>query len=708
MKSFLLLLALSLIARAAAPTTLANFPNSMVYAVQTDAAGNIYVAGFQGNFAKANPFVAKLSPTGQTLYSTTFAGSDFGIAWAIALDSSGDVYVFGTTNSPDFPVTPGALQTTMQGSFQGFVSKLDPNGKIVYSTFIGGAANVTPGLTSAPGLDSILVDAAGDAIITGQAATNPMTGTFPPAPAPVVGSSGAFVLKLDPTGSKILAAISGVGGMIAMDSQSNIYVAGLQNGASNNPLPITPGAFQSEPSTNPCGLLGASVTCGYQYVAKLNPGLSNVIYATYVSGEYGATPAAISVDAQGDAFVAGTTVSPDYPTTPSAYEPQYIASAVPRVSCFFIFHCINAPPATGYVTEVNPAGTGLVYSSFFGGTQTDTITFAGFTPKAIYLGGNAGSDDLPGFTGYPQPCLPQPYATRLSGDATEVGASRVVPGKVLAYDAFAGTLIATTGTDVVAVDPAAPRTPIACILDSADLRPVTSIAPGELLSLFGEFSSVGATTPPPGQVITSLDGITVETNGIPSPLLYVSGEQINFQAPFEIAGTAQANISFTSTHQQLSDSRTLPIVATNPAAFINTPVPPPALQPCIFESSASVNGTFPLALNPDGSINACTNPAPAGSVVTLFLDGLGVTSPAQASGAITPNPGPALISPVITANTANGGVTVVSVSALPGAISGVAQVKLQIPANESSGANQVSLSAGSVPVRDANLIVWVK
>src|ERR1017187_9529533 len=167
MKGSLLVLAVSMIARASAPvTTLANFPNSMVYAVQTDAAGNIYVAGFQGNFAKAVPLVAKLSPTGRTLYSTTLAGSNFGIAWAMAVDSSGAVYVFGNTNSPDFPVTPGALQTTfqIQSQLQGFVAKLDPNGKIVYSTFIGGAAYVNPGLALAPGLDSILVDSAGDAI----------------------------------------------------------------------------------------------------------------------------------------------------------------------------------------------------------------------------------------------------------------------------------------------------------------------------------------------------------------------------------------------------------------------------------------------------------------------------------------------------------------------------------------------------------------
>jgi uncharacterized protein (TIGR03437 family) len=674
------------IAHAAQPvTTLANFPNSVVYAVQTDAAGNIYVAGLQGNFAAADPFVAKLNPTGQTLYSTTLAGSNFGIAWAIAVDTSGAAYVFGNTNSPDFPVTTGALQTTMQGQFQGFVTKLSPAGKIVYSTFVGGATDVTPGLTSAPGLDSILVDSAGDVIITGQAGTNSTTGTFPPAPAPSVSSSESFVLKLDPTGAKILGGISGIGGMIAMDGEGNIYVTGLQYSDEPSPVAATANAFQNEP-TNVCSSLGPFFTCGYQYVAKLNPALNQVLYATYVSGEYGATPAAISVDGQGDAFVVGTTDSPNYPTTLNAYEPQYIASAAPSESCFFIINCVNLPPASGYVTEVNPTGTGLVYSSYFSGTQTDSIDFAAFTPTAIYLGGSAASADLLGFVGYPQQCLPQMYQTRLSPDATEIGTTRVTAGKLLAYDAFAGTLIATGGTNVIAVDPNAAQSAIACILDSADLMPVTSIAPGELLLLFGEFSSGSPATPPAGHVSTSLDGISVEVNGIPSPLLYVGGEQINFQAPFAIAGAAEANIEFASALPSLSDSLMLPIVASNPTAFLNTAPPSPALATCTTESAASVNGRLPLALNADGSVNTCLNPAAPGSTVTLFLNSLGVTS-----------------APLVTANWPGA-----SVSAAPDAISGIWQVSIQIPPNAGAGGNQISLTAGGVPVRDANLVVWVK
>jgi len=686
MKALLFFIFVLAICQAAQPvTTLANFPNSVVYAVQTDASGNIYVAGLQGNYTAANPFVVKLSPTGQTLYSTTLAGSNFGIAWAIAVDSSGAAYVFGNTNSPDFPVTAGALQTTMQGQFQGFVTKLGPTGKIVYSTFVGGATDVTPGLTSAPGLDSILVDSAGDAIITGQAGTNSTIGPFPPAPAPTVSSSESFVLKLDPAGAKILGGISGIGGMIAMDGQGNIYVTGLEYSDEPAPLTVTANAFQREP-TNVCSSLGPFFTCGYQYVAKLNPGLNQVLYATYLSGEYGATPAAISVDAQGDAFVAGTTNSPDYPTTLNAYEPQYIASAAPNQSCFFMINCVNLPPASGYVTEVNPTGTGLVYSSYFSGTQTDSINFAAFTPSVIYLGGSAGSADLPGFAGFPQQCLPQMYQTRLSPDATEIGPSRVAPGRLLAYDAFAGTLIATSGTNVIAADPNAAQPPIACLLDAADLGPVTAIAPGELLSLFGEFSSGSPATPPAGQVSTSLDGATVDVNGIPSPLLYAGGEQINFQAPFGIAGAAQANIEFASALSNISDSLTLPIVASNPAAFLNMATPSPALATCTKESAASVNGALPLVLNSDGSVNTCLNPAAAGSTVTLFLNGLGVTS-----------------APLVTANG-----MAASVSAGPGAVSGIWQVSIQISANAGAGGNQISLTAGGVPVRDGSLVIWVK
>jgi hypothetical protein len=121
MKPLLLVFAVSLIARAASPvTTLANLPNSIVNAATTDAAGNIYIAGSQGasgTQATYDAFVAKLSPNGKILYSTTFCGSSFDSAAAIAVDSTGAAYVLGT--SP----------------MQGFAAKVDPNGKVVYATY---------------------------------------------------------------------------------------------------------------------------------------------------------------------------------------------------------------------------------------------------------------------------------------------------------------------------------------------------------------------------------------------------------------------------------------------------------------------------------------------------------------------------------------------------------------------------------------------
>ena len=254
-------LVFSFVARAAQPvTTLASFPNSTVYAVQTDAAGDIYVAGFQGTFTKANPFVAKLSPGGQTLYSTTFAGSGFGIAWAIAIDSSGDAYVSGTTNSPNFPVTPGALQTTLQASQQGFVAKLDPTGKIVYATFLGGASTITPGLA----LSDPRQHSGGFGGRRDYHRRSPIEFDAPHAVPSRARACRQQLRRIRPEAEPDRHEDTGrhqrIGGMIAMDSQGNIYAAGAQDPAVF-PLPSTPGAFQSQPSTNACSLPGAMPAC---------------------------------------------------------------------------------------------------------------------------------------------------------------------------------------------------------------------------------------------------------------------------------------------------------------------------------------------------------------------------------------------------------------------------------------------------------------
>ncbi len=681
-----------------ATSTLATLPNSTVSAAKADASGNIYIAGYQGATATTgDAFVAKLSPAGTVVYSTSFRG---GAAAAIDIDATGAAYISGQTNSANFAVTSGAMQTSAQGvTGQGFAAKVDPQGKVVYATFLGGSA-----LTE-PGFSGVVVDSAGDVIISGQT----IGGVFPITPGAPFNSpddNSSFVLKLDPTGGKLLASVRGVGGRLALDSQGNVYVAGLQFGGSTH-VPTSTGAFQSTYQLQACGGdAQVAFACSYQYVTKLNAGLTQIVYSTYLNGNYGASPSAISVDTQGNAFLAGTTNSPDFPTTPDAFQPIYVANApAPPQTC--LFFCVFPPPASGYVTKLNATGTGLIYSTYYSGTQDDSILFAAFTPTAIYLSGSAGSPDLPGFDGFPTQCLPQTYAARISADAMEVGGVRTAPGNILAFDAANNMLLAWTGSALVAFDPAAPLTPIGCILDSADLKPVTSVVPGELLSIFGVHVAGQAITPPAGQVATSLQGTSVTINGIASPLLYVSPQQINLQAPFEIAGAAQADITLASTRLNLSDSRTVAVGASNPTAFLAPTLlySQGPFAACIVSGEVYNGGPIPLAFNADGSRNTCANLAAAGSVVRIFLAGLGVTSPSQATGAISPSPGQPLNLPL----TVIGGVpaSIVSAVAAPGSISGVWQVDIRMPPAD-TGAVPVSLAVGGIPVRDGNLTIWVK
>ncbi|HUA59215.1 MAG TPA: hypothetical protein VML19_10705 [Verrucomicrobiae bacterium] len=709
MRRLLCALFACLLPTAGTAATMANLPNTGINAVQADSAGNILVAGYQGSMGSAatyDAFVMKLSPDGtKVLYSTRLAGSKSDIASALALDATGAVYVFGQTQSPDFPVTPGAMQATFQAppnQGQGFAAKLDPQGNVVYATYIGGTAEVGPG-------GAIGVDAAGDAYITGQTDG----GGFPTTPGAAVASTATnswFVMKLDPTG-KLLAAARGAGGLLmALDSQDNVYVTAADIDGPGD-VPITPGAFQSTYGLMVCGGdVQLAFGCGYQFVTKLNSSLTQVVYSTYIAGRYGAVPAAISVDAQGNALVAGATNSPDYPTTPNAFQPYYLANAPPGPSVG-LFGPIYPPPASGYITKLNAAGTGQLYSTYFSGSQTDTVSFAAITTGGIYFAGRAGSADLPGLE-VPQPCLPETYVTRMSLDGSSVTAAHIVNGTVLAWDEAASAILTWNGSQLVSFDPSAPPPAISCILDAADQQPVTAIAPGELLSIYGPHFLNGAESFPPGQFPRSVLGISVNFNSLAGPLLYVGAQQINVQAPFEISGSSQVTVGLTLPPTAgVADSMTMPVVAMNPAAFLNLSIPLYSLDTCPLDGLVYNGGPLPLAFNSDGTVNTCTNPAAAGSTVAVLIQGLGLTGPAV-TGGINATPGAPLTLPVTaTSFGATNVATVVSANALAGSPSGIWQIGLQIARNN-DGAIPISLAVGSgsasVAVRDANLTIWMK
>ena len=194
-------------------------------------------------------------------------------------------------------------------------------------------------------------------------------------------------------------------------------------------------------------------------------------------------------------------------------------------------------------------------------------------------------------------------------------------------------------------------------------------------------------------------------NGIGAPLMYVSPEQINLQAPFEIAGASQANVVLASSDLNYSESNVFPAVARNPVVFLDTATSPTSIDLSDCPSGLSYSGgLLPVAFNSDGSQNACSNPAAAGSVVRIFLAGLGVTAPLPMTGSINPSPGVPLNLPITFGGSL--GATIVSAVAAPGSISGVWQVDIRMPSNV-HGAVPVSLSVDSVPVRDLSFTIWV-
>jgi hypothetical protein len=209
--------------------------------------------------------VTKLDATGSALLFSTYLGGsgDFLESGAdIAVDAAGSAYVTGTTNSSDFPATPGAFDGLPRSSRNAFVAKLHPTGSaLLYSTRFGGAAS---------GFDigfGIVVAAGGGAWVTGRTSS----ADFPTTPAAFdnaigSGDTDAFATRLNATGTALIystylgSSAPDAGGGIAVDSTGNVYVAG--NTASAD-FPVTPGAF------DPTYSGGGPPSAGDAFVVKL-------------------------------------------------------------------------------------------------------------------------------------------------------------------------------------------------------------------------------------------------------------------------------------------------------------------------------------------------------------------------------------------------------------------------------------------------------
>jgi len=366
-------------------TFLGGGGNDMGKAIAVDASGSAYVAGqtFSSNFpttagafkttygGAGDAFVTKVSPGGTSLqYSTYLGGSGIDNAEGIAVDSSRNAYVTGQTYSTDFP-TAAPIQASNGGNqdSDAFVTEINSSGSaLVYSTYLGGS--------SMDWGNGIAVDSSGNAYVVGltRSADFPLAGSVQATCGGCPGFADAFVAELAPNGGALLHStyVGGTGDDhgtgVAIDSDGNIYITGFTY---STDFPITTGAYQTSLSS------GKSAA----FVTKIAPDFSSLAFSTYLQGNSLNYGKSIAVDT-GNVFVAGQTFSPTFPVL----NPIQSVCTAPS-SCYY---------GTGFITELNAAGSSLIFSTYLGGSHGDDIASIALDPNAnIQVTGQAVSTDFP-------------------------------------------------------------------------------------------------------------------------------------------------------------------------------------------------------------------------------------------------------------------------------------------------------------------------
>lgn len=359
------------------------------YDIAVDSQRNVYVTGevrspnfplknqVAGPGGDSDVFVAKLDPTLSALiYSTYLGGQGADRGNSIAVDAQGNAYVTGSTRSSNFPVTSGVIDTTC-GTDGACNPRGEPpihaigclhrqahfGGQLAYSTYVGDSESDFG--------TGIAVDALGSAYVTGSTTSR----NFPTTPGvfqPQCEGGGsciqdAFVLRINGTASELIYSTF-LGGTnvdsahsIAIDVNSGLasaaYITGITQSAD---FPTTPGAFQ--PQWTGGGVVGSDA-----FVTKLDAQGRTLLYSSFLGGSNYDNASDIAVDADGAAYVIGTTTSADFPTTAGALD----------TTCGSDGACNSTGTqryADVFVSKFNAQGSGLVYSTFLGGSE---IEFAG-------------------------------------------------------------------------------------------------------------------------------------------------------------------------------------------------------------------------------------------------------------------------------------------------------------------------------------------
>jgi len=359
------------------------------------------------------------------IYSTYIGGNESSDgASSVAVDSSNNAYITGYTNSDDFPTTPGAYDTTDNNNLDVFVMKMNSAGSgPIYSTYIG-----SPTAQEWESGASIVLDASNNAYVTGGTNGNDFPTTLGAFDRTYNGAGDydAFVLELNSTGSGLIFSTlvggsnSESGSSIVLDSQGNPCVMGYTSSLN---FPTTPGAFDTT-------FNGGSDA----FLLKLNATGTALIYSTFIGGSkdessytlWVGAGRKIVLDAQDNAWMAGVTNSSDFPTTANAYNKI-------RIGGFDAF-----------VLGLRADGTGLVYSSYFGGSKDELgATIALMPPNDVVFTGWTDSEDFP--------MVPVAYAGQYIGDSIFVTRLHV-PASGPTSVVFSSVLSSSGHSEAMALD----------------------------------------------------------------------------------------------------------------------------------------------------------------------------------------------------------------------------------------------------------------
>lgn len=451
-------------------------------------------------------FVTKLDPSGSTRIFSTFLGGNVvgdlatspdDSATAVALlpgSGARDVFVAGLTECSDFPGTSAGAQPDFSGGVaDGFAVRLNATGTaLVYSTYIGGSDS-----DAAFGIGA---DAAGNAYVGGVTASFDFPWFSSPIQTSLNGNSDGFIAKLNPTGSAY-SWTTFLGGSnddqvngLALDGTTNpnVYVVGTTTSVN---FPVSFNAFQQICGTDGSCNSGGGTPQDDAFVAEINNAGTTKVYASYLGGSKIDDGFGIAADSTGAAYVTGRTNSSDFPThnpfqttlqngaqnafvtkvsaggtavTFSSYlggggQDQGYAIAIDAAKSVFVtgqttstnFPVVSAVqsfingPSDAFVSEINPAGSSVVFSTYFGGAGDENITFGGIAVDSssnIYVAGDTTSS-----TGFPTDVPLQPS---FGGGASDGFVARFSQAGFSMSATSAGTVTAgNSGVSTITVAP---------------------------------------------------------------------------------------------------------------------------------------------------------------------------------------------------------------------------------------------------------------